>query len=182
MSIFGGIAGTKASKDANYIRPGNYVLFIDRIKQDKNRQDVPFVAVETTVLAVLAKETNDDGVVVSHKAGESVTDMYMAGGKGAEMFLPNIKAMVMALVGCAEDDVDEEACKVMVSDAQPMAGIVAKVQAREITTKGGNPYTKVSYQGVLTSSEFGELNIAVPEGAVFAEQIPGHAAQAEQAD
>ena len=176
--IFDGISGAKASRDANYIRPGVYCMLVDNIKWDKNRSKVEFVAVEMTNLATIAAEKDEQsGATISHRAGESVTDMYMAGGPGVEMFLPNIKAMVMALVGCAESEVDKEACKVMVSPAQPMAGIVAKVQARETTTRKGGNYTKVTYQGVYAKEEFEELGLPVPEGAVFAHQIPGYAAK-----
>jgi len=171
MGLFDKISQVKASQNADYFRPGTYVVSVDRVKTDKARSGSEYVAAETTILAVLEVKHNADGQPMSHAVGDQPSHLIMDGGNGKDMFLPNVKAMVMGLIGCEEADVDAEACQQMVSASQPMAGLVARVEAREITTKAGTPFTKVCWIGTLTQAEFAALEVPVPEGAVFRDII-----------
>lgn len=175
-SIFGGVTGVKSSQEANYTRPGRYVAYMDRVKQDETRAHVPFVAFEMTILARLGKEVDEDGKDLPfHNVGDNVSHLIMKGGKGEDMFLPNVKAAVKALMGCAEDEVTEEECVAMVSDDQPLSGMVFTFHARQITTRGGNPFTKVTVQRPMTRSEFAKLEIDEPDGGMYADDVPGYA-------
>ncbi|MBL4769462.1 MAG: hypothetical protein JKY94_17450 [Rhodobacteraceae bacterium] len=174
MGIFDGIKGAKASNDSNYITPGDYYLQIDRVKEGETRAKVPFVVFEMTVLFVNKEAANEDGQRVSNEAGESVSWLLMSGN---DMFLPNLKTAIMALMGCAEADVDKESCEQLTSDKQPFAGMITRIKAREITTKAGNPFTKVSFHPAW-KKDFVATKTTIPEHARFADTVPGYADRA----
>lgn len=149
MSIFDGIEKARASGDANYIVPGRFLLRIDGIYQKKNRNNEEFVVAETVVLkqlepGVRTDEVTKEEVACGHKVGENVSAMYM---KKHDMFLPNIKQMIVGLTGCHPDEIVPNDCEAIIKDegtpdSQPCAGWVAEMYAREIETKAGNPFIK----------------------------------------
>lgn len=169
-SIFEGIGQAKASVGANYIRPSDYIVRIDRVKQDVSHKKIPFVAFELTILKVLLEREmtiNESGEkrACPHKPGEQVSQLIMM---NHEMALPNLKAIVMALFGCDEEAVNAEICDQMVSDAQPMAGMVAKVECVEIITKGKKePFTKPIYRYALTREDCAKEGIEVTNDMTF---------------
>ncbi|MCP4897865.1 MAG: hypothetical protein GY906_12910 [bacterium] len=136
-NLFSGIKDAKARLDANYERPGHYVLRIDALKIGRTRKGDDFMAVEKTVLHVL-----DDDEGKGHKVTENVTHMMMA---KHDSFLGNVKAMFAKLLDCATDDVDSDACMAVCGDDQPMSGMIIECKNRNITTKAGNPFTVINY-------------------------------------
>lgn len=168
-NIFKGIGGVKASADAVYIRPGDYIVSIDRIKQDESRKKVDYIAFEMTVLKTINEKpmTFADGSQKpnSHRPGEQVSHLLMFDN---DMALPNLKAIVMALFNCEEGEVTDELCLQMVSDSQPMAGMIVKIECNEIITKGKKqPFTKPAYRHTLSRQECIDEGIEIPENAVF---------------
>lgn len=174
--IFSGIRGVKASMDANYIRPGVYAVLIERIKLDKSRKGERFLAVEMRNLRTIHPVHNDAGSALSQRDGENMSHLIMADGTGADMFLPNVKAMVAALTGCGAEEVDESACAQMVGPDQPFAGLVVEVEAKEIVTRSMKPFTKVVYKRPLTRKDLEDLKIEVPKDAFFPEDAKPAAA------
>lgn len=60
--------------------------------------------------------------------------------------LAEIKALVAALMNASANDVTLAVLKHAAGVEQPFAGAVVKIQADQIITKGGNPFTKCSYR------------------------------------
>lgn len=144
--IFGGIEGAKASFAANYVRPGHYFNRIDRLKVDKTRKGVSFLAIEMTVIAVL-----DNPEAKAQRVGENVTHMLTA---DKDSFLGNVKAFVANVLSCSADEVTPEHCKALTDETtQPLKGMVVEVVANTITTRAGKPFTRVAYRREVPATE-----------------------------
>lgn len=160
--LFKGMGKVKSSQDANYMKPGNYLVRIDRFKADKGRTGA-LVAIEMTCLAHVGPVAPG---TEPHAPLESMTHLIPNFGKGVDMFLPNVKAFIENIIGVppeemSDDDKMEEYALTLASDAQPLRGVVAHVEARQITTRAGTPFTKVSWQREVPAAE--ALKLLPPE-------------------
>lgn len=94
-----------------------------------------------------------NGVTVrSNREGLSTSHLISFAGKGAEMALPNIKHFAERCVDGfdgADDETQEKALALVVSEAQPLTGLMVEVAARSIPTKEGKDFTKITYVGVV---------------------------------
>lgn len=152
MGVFDGIENASAGYDSNYIRNGRYWARIGTVKVTQNFRREQFLAIELTVVHVL-----DDDEGRGHKAGEDIVHLIKA---QSDMFLGNVKQFVSSALGCGPDAVDKNAAEKIVSDEQPLAGIVLNVSGREITTKQGKPFTKVTYGAEVTAEELATAGVA----------------------
>jgi len=150
MGIFDGIEKARASKGGNYERAGRYYEYVRRVKLDKNRKGIEFIAVEKVVLQVIAL----DPVEEPHGVGEQITHLLMS---DKDSFLGNVKAMIGAMFGEDADAVSAADAEMVVSDTQPAAGLVIEVNNRQITTKAGQPFTLVNYVRALSPEEVFQL-------------------------
>lgn len=151
-TLFTGVEEAKASTDSNYVRAGHYLARIDRVKADKTRPPAmrPFVAVEMSCLHAFAdgelslQHNGEEWVGVNkwHRPGEGFTDMKMA---DQDPFLGNMKALIAGVMGVDPNQVTEQDCKDVCKADQPLAGMVIEIRARDIVTKNGKPFTKVTY-------------------------------------
>lgn len=160
--LFKGMGKVKSSQDANYIKPGNYLVRLDRFKADKGRTGA-LVAIEMTCLAHVGKPAVG---VETCAPLESMTHLIPNFGKGVDMFLPNVKAFIENILGVppeemTDDDKMEGYALLLADDTQPLRGVVAHVEARQITTRAGTPFTKVSWQREVPAAE--ALGLLAPE-------------------
>lgn len=151
MSIFKGLKEANASMDANYERPGHYYMLIDKCKTGTSRKKEDFCAIEKTVVKVL-----DDDQGAGHKLGESVTHMIMLKHDSA---LPNIKAFIAGVMDLDPDEIDVDAAEAIFAaendhkHAQPLSGTVVEVKNRNIKTKAGQDFTRITYVRPVPASE-----------------------------
>lgn len=150
MGIFDNIENARASRGSNYERAGRYYEYIRRIKLDKNRKGVDFIAVEKVVLQVIAPDPSEE----PHSVGEQIAHLLMS---DKDSFLGNVKAMIGALFNEDPEAVTAEDAEMVVSDKQPAAGLVIEVNNRQITTKQGQPFTLVNYVRALEPEEVFQL-------------------------
>lgn len=149
--MFDGIEDAKASFDSNYERNGHYIMRIDRVKADKSRKGDGFVAFEKTVLHVF---DDGDGERESwHRPGEAVTHMLM---EKHDSFLGNLKAAIAGCFGCDPTEVTKAVCTQVVGAEQALAGMIVEMRNRDILTRAGNPFTKVTYRREVPASELAE--------------------------
>lgn len=134
MGLFSGVEKAKASLGGNYLKPGNYRVRIDKVKQGESRKNGGFIAVEMTILEVLS--TTEDK---PHLPGEQATYMYMT---KFDSFLGNWKAFVMGVMDCNEAEVTEEESAKIIGETQPFSGLTVPVQAVNVKTKAGGDFTK----------------------------------------
>lgn len=158
-----GFGGSKASRDANYVTPGHYVMRIDSVRMKANRKSEPIFVVEMTPIHVLAEDplTETEGLMngiptVSNKRGVPCTHLIPLTGPGQEMAMPNMMAFAESLVPGLADESPAEKEAVMdtiVSDEQPLAGLLVEVVARCIVTRKKTHFTKITYIGIVSDEE-----------------------------
>lgn len=134
MGLFKGVESAKASLGGNYLRPGNYKVRVDRVKEGESRKNGGFIAVEMTILEIIDSATDRP-----HVLGEQTTYMYMT---KFDSFLGNWKAFVMGVTGCDESEVTEEESANIISDKQPFSGLICPLQTVNIVTRAGHDFTK----------------------------------------
>lgn len=149
--MFGNIGAVKARMDANYVRPGNYLMLINRVKADTSRANGDFIAFEMTVLHVIdPREFDQIKGQRPHRPGESVSLLEF---KKRDMFLPNMKSHIGGITGTDPNEVSQEIAEYAIGDDQPFAGFVVEVMARQITTKKNEPFTQVTFRRQVPASE-----------------------------
>jgi len=150
--LFSGVGNAKANFGANYEREGHYLMFIRRIKRDKTRKDIEFVAVEKVCMGIL----NIEGIKFPHRIGEQLSHLLMS---DKDPFLGNMKAMIANIMGAGPEEVNEEACDRIVGDDQPMSCRIVECQNRVIQTKKGDDFTLINYRRTLSVDE---IKAAIP--------------------
>jgi hypothetical protein len=146
MGLFEGIKDAKASRGANYVRAGNYLVVINRVKLDKTRKNIAFVAIEMTNLVTLSEDPADK----PHRPGEHMSHLLMS---DKDSWLGNFKAFISNVMGVPEDEVDEAACEQVTGKDQPLAGLIVEMQNKIIETKEKKPFTLVNYVRALEPEE-----------------------------
>lgn len=197
-SIFSNIKNVKGSRDANYVKPGNGLFKIDRVKMDKSRKGDEFIAIEMTCLATTERfyshpttgaaitETehlqfpaDKRGKLLSHSSGESVTHLLML---KQDLALPNFKSFIKAASGIPEEQITEEVCLAAVGEAQTLSCLVLEINARETLTQKNKPYTRVNYLGRATKDQFlRATGKPAPEDLFFEDDFDAAAAAARNA-
>ena len=190
-AVFGGLGSAKASLDPTYCLPGKYIARIGDAKVDKTRAGDVFFALEMTVLEVIDNayqertgvDGNDQPVVVTktgHRKGDPVSHFIPNYGKGKDLFLPNIKAMlnsVLAFRGISLDDMTDEQVlnfvKTVVGPDQPLQGLVVEwhgnLREKKTSTMAQPDYfTRVAYQRTLLDPELEEKGIEIVSSAAAA--------------
>jgi len=149
MGLFDGIKDAKASRGANYVKAGHYLVLIRRVKQDKTRKGDDFVAIEMVNLVTLAEDPAEQ----AHRPGEQMSQLLM---RKNDSFLPNFKAFVSNVMAVEESQVGEEEAMEVVSDEQPLSGRVVELQNKIVMTKKDTPFTLVNYVRSLDAEEIKE--------------------------
>lgn len=145
--MFEGVGSAKANFGANYERPGHYLMFIRRVKKDKTRKGVKFVAVEKVCLHHFSVDEEEN----PHVVGEQLSHLLMT---DKDSFLGNLKAMIANTFGKPPEAVTPKVCDLVVSDKQPMSCRVVEMDNRLIITKEKKqPFTQVNYRRTLTPDE-----------------------------
>jgi len=134
--LFDGIEKVEVSQRSEYLQPGSYVLEIQAIKEGTSRSGEDYFLSEFKII-----ESSNDEL----PAGAPVTWMTM---KRFDSFLKGVKAFIAAAAGCTVDEVTQAICDAAVSSDQPMAGARVSAFAKNIKTKKGGDFTKVTFSGV----------------------------------
>lgn len=149
MGLFKGVNNARPNMGSNYARTGHYLALIRRVKQDKTRKDVEFVAVEMVNLKTIAAGPSED----PHRVGEQFSWLVMS---DKDSFSGNIKAFIMNVAGVQDHEVGEEECVKVVSEEQPFGGLIVELNNRLIQTKAGKPFTLVNFVRTLSPDEVRE--------------------------
>lgn len=150
MGLFANVADAEVSQGGVYFRPGLYVVEVKQVKTQRSSRN------------------NKDYFIVECEVQQSTCDELEAGRKASQvidinniMGPPNIKAFVAAASGIdpAAPDVNsqlqavwaeltgaelsiEEICERAVANDNPLEGVEMFLEATEIRTRAGNPFTK----------------------------------------
>jgi hypothetical protein len=146
-SPFAAVGVASIIRRNDYINPGCYALRIVQVKYITGRNG-DHVVVEADVIT----SSYEDAKPETHGCNREGSRLS-AFIKKNDNFDGNMKELMIALIGydangaCRADDdlVTQEECEAAISDAQPYAGAVVYAEAKQITTKAGNPYTRVNW-------------------------------------
>ena len=137
------------NSSSEYMKPGNWLVRIDKIAEGENRGGVANFKLEGTIVHHFDGEQN----VVA-----SVTDMYT---RKSDFFFSEVKALIAALAGKPSVDVGFDDLVAVSADNQPLKGIVVEYSAWEKESKNGFKFTKTACKGMVTKSKW--LEVATPE-------------------
>ena len=168
QSRYAGIREKSATREANYLMPGIYILLLEACEEGKTRNRVGFNVFKFKVLADLGgNESNSRRTGAPHRRhrpGESVGWMLT---DDKDAFLPNLKQAVGIASEGDPDDVTEEDVEFAFGTEQPLAGKVLEVSAVHVLKKPAREkpedkitdadfYTRVIFRRVLGPQEVRE--------------------------
>lgn len=133
MSWMDKVKEGRVSEGGTYPLPGAYLTEVMKCKTGKTRAGVDFFVVELYI-----HESNND----ARRVG-TLMDYYI--GMDKEPSLGNVKAFVMAAANCPEEEVNGDAIRLIVSDANPLKGTKLRLSATNIKTKAGRDFTKCKF-------------------------------------
>lgn len=142
-SVFGpGFATAPVNNGGVYLSPGQYTLKVRKVKVDRAQAGFPYFLMEFEVVESSSSE---------HAPGSFASWMATLKNETHKAtFFSNVKGAVLAAVQSSApetqaEQINEQVIAHVAGEAQPLTGALVKAQASEITTKGGNPFTKVSF-------------------------------------
>jgi hypothetical protein len=179
-AIFANIGAASASKQSNWIRPGDYLFRIEAMKLICSRKRENILVAELTCVHVFSGAFAQQLGMAPHVPGETLAASYNDKHDG---FLGNVKAMIAGIEGVPGEQIDAifaregtsltQHCVLMTSEAQPYAGMFVHVTAQQIVTKRGTPFTRINWLREVKPSEL--------SGILFPDELqrffPGDALQ-----
>ncbi len=184
MGLFKNLSTTKLRGVSNFVKYGNYLVRIDKVKNQPGRLNEQRIFIEYTVIATLPHSEGPPNHVVGEEACQMIEitgneyaaedwARFMTGMfdcKVEELDSPDVKTL------CGNRDTDDWATNEdpKLGAVQPMRGMVAELKAKCIMTKEkpGNPshpFTKIT--GWRTASKEEVVKALTPE--LIARFFPG---------
>ncbi len=153
-SPFDNIETAKTTEGGNWVRPGRYQARLGAIRMVTNRAKAELLAIESEITKVI-----DGPGEQPHRVGEEIVHFMKV---SLDSFLGNAKQFISASLGVHADAVGAEQADTVVSDEQPLAGIIVEFTATVIKTKAGTDWTKVMYVGAIVDGELVEPPLEAP--------------------
>jgi hypothetical protein len=145
--MFAGVANAQVTRRGQYMNQGDYICQIAEA-QFKPGRTGNMVIIELDILE--SSYDANDQVKSRCNQPHSRVSVFI---KQNDNFASNMKEVMLAVSGFdaqgqprpETDQVSEAECDAFVSKEQPFAGALVYLEAREIATKAGNPYTRISW-------------------------------------
>ncbi len=145
--MFAGVENAEVIRRGNNINPGDYICRVCQAEYKPGRTKT-FVIIELEVL----KSTYEDGDparAACNREGSRMTNFVLQN----DSFASNVKEIVLAVSGFdaqgqprdQHDTVTQAECEALVSPEQPFAGAIVYIEAREVPTRAGGIFTRVSW-------------------------------------
>ena len=171
---FAGFKEARPSGDWNNLKAGDYWLKINGVKEEETRQGGYQIKAELTVVAVI-----DDNHGAGLRVGEEASDLFCMHGKGADLFLPNLKAFMAGALAAPASEIDQSDIDAMLSDDQPLAGRVVHFHGRDAVSRGGIDIVRKTYKRLIGAEELlNTLDEAILAKYWTPEELEALAAQA----
>jgi len=135
----------KPSGGGDWQKPGHYYQILRAVKMQRTRKGDEGFMVESTVIHVF-----DDVDGTGHRVGADATHAMWT---KHDSFYGNVKEFVCAVLGCSQEEANTDQVFEVLAEDQPLADMVIEVKAREITTRAGNPFTKVGYEREVSAQD-----------------------------
>ena len=153
MGVFSRIKKVRSTQGGNYIRPGDYLFMVNRVKIIESQapgKDSYYVA-ELKVLE--ADKTEEDSK--PNMPGSEASWLVELPGEYPDLALGNIKAFLTAAYSSLsvqngdepldDDDIDEEAADDAIGEDNPLAGVFLRGKAYHKATKKGGVFTRLNW-------------------------------------
>lgn len=151
MGAFAGMNEATRGYVSNYLLPGRYVVRIDGCVSFEKEGVGRMWKNDLTILAA------EDG---GHKVGEQVQTFFKLDPRYPKMFYGKIMAFIAGVMGVTDDEVGEEETDMVLSEDNPLAGMVTVVTAtaspsKKATNEDGTPkmFTNYGWSESLTEEE-----------------------------
>jgi hypothetical protein len=153
VGLFRGVEEAKFNEGGIWFLDGNYLVKVDVVKVGETRKKVDFFVVEHTIC------WSDNP---QRKKGTQCSWMATA---DKDAFLGNVKHFCSVASETPMDEVTEEGIEMIVSEENPLAGTILRVQATTIKTKAGGDFTKVIYKHINEADIelLKSLGVEIPE-------------------
>ncbi len=146
--IFAGVENAEVIRRGNNINPGDYIckLCSSEFKQGRQKNMV-ITELEVIKSSYEAAKAETHGC---NREGSRMTNFVSQN----DSFVSNIKEIILAASGFdavtgkardPEDTVTQAECEALVSPEQPYAGALVYIEAREVDTRAGGKFTRVSW-------------------------------------
>jgi hypothetical protein len=136
-----------ARRQSEYVQPGRYLFEIIDFKEGANRKGREFVVVEMSVIASDNEERHPKG---AERSWLQMTDTDVA-AKNIRGFL--CRALNVPDAALTDTMIDKAFEPKKATGKSPLASLRIGVNAREITTRRGNPFTVVDFHSVDQDAE-----------------------------
>lgn len=153
-SPFKSMSATSPSRDSSFIKPGRYLMRIEKFYFGKSRKNRDFAVLKMQVVAVLDPSAAAAVPEGPHRIGDKADWMLMADN---DMSAPNLKAAFMTITEVPESEITDEAIDLFRSDAQPLRGIFVEVDSVVRPNKAGNPFTLTTFKRRVRAKEVGTM-------------------------
>lgn len=138
MGRFSGIQNARQSGGGVYFKEGDYLVEITKVHVFASREKGDLFFIETVVLESEGSDANP----VGSKPSQSIK-LSLDSAKG------NINGFVSGVMGCKPEEVTEEMVEEIVSDANPLKGERAMVNAVNKSKKHSEgEFTNLTWTGV----------------------------------
>lgn len=145
--LFAGVPNAEVMRKGAYLNQGDYVAKLCSAEFKTGRQK-NMVIMEVDVVASTFDNQKPDTADCNREGSRASIFIQMN-----DSFAGNIKEIVLAVSGFDQagnprdvhDTVTQEECEALLAPEQPYAGAHVYLEARQITTKGGNPYTRTQW-------------------------------------
>lgn len=152
------VAGSKVNSGGVYVLPGVYpAVEVTAVKSMQSRKNDALIIVEMDILA-----SEVDG----RPAGSAMSQVYNLTKHDAAP--GNVKAFIAAAYGKNPDEVTEEVFALVISEHQPLAGRLVRVDASLTKTKAGSDFTIVRYSPLPEEVQKGRTQLREAAGFTVA--------------
>lgn len=141
------VKNTEGRRQSEYVAPGRYLFEIIDFKEGKNRKDREFVVVEMKVLDCDNMDRHPRG---AERSWLQMTDTDTA-AKNIRGFL--CRALNVPDAALTDEMIDKAFTPKKSTGKSPLASLKIGVNAREIQTRRGNPFTVVDFYSVDQDTE-----------------------------
>jgi hypothetical protein len=136
-SVFDQVAGASPTEGGIYPKPGIYPLvFIDAVKMIRTRKGEDMFVAELCIL---------NSEVAERPAGSRMS--WCANFKH-DAAASNVKLFLAAAMGMPVDSVDAAGMQFACSDQNPLYGRLLRIEASNIETRSGNPFTVCKWHAI----------------------------------
>lgn len=146
-TLFSGVEGAEVFRKGNNVESGNYIAKLCSAEY-KTGRTASYVILEVEILVSTYSPDAPD-TINCNREGSRATIFV----KQNDSFASNIKEAILALSGFNEanqprpedDVVNQDECNALIDARQAFKGAIVYLEAREITTKKGTPFTRICW-------------------------------------